>query len=450
MNLRFISLKRRTVCTSGSSSYSSRVLKCQKLAILILGLLLAMARNQRMGCRHFASAFRAPAVFVNTLSKHASFVSDNQGVAALVRTSSTDATGTQLKAKNTNKNKKRSGGPRGGGRRGKSKRDGMPDEEDDKDKKKSIREPSKLRKRIIELDRSNSKNKENQLLLPPLRVCSVEVDDREWWEHEDNENPYGARLWPSALAISEFLVSGMDGFEATLEQYEILEVGCGAGLVSIVAAECGANVVASDVSPTVLKLCRTGWKETQKFRQKEDLARQMKLEKKLRLQKLRERAAAAAGTDKELPPPPSFLKNLEEEESSVRNPGTLTTLNLDLFTEDPLPVLSSNSTTPQMLIATAMMYEADLATVLAQRAMEACQSGAWVVIGDDDTGEREGGRNLFVSEMDRMEKEQGVSFARTWTTSKVRSKALSWNEKAVRVLHLNAPPDVEESLQRES
>jgi len=35
----------------------------------------------------------------------------------------------------------------------------------------------------------------------------MEVDDVDWWEHPDNDNPYGAKLRPSALAISEFLIS---------------------------------------------------------------------------------------------------------------------------------------------------------------------------------------------------------------------------------------------------
>ena len=86
-----------------------------------------------------------------------------------------------------------------------------------------------------------------------------------------------------------------------------------------------------------------------------------------------------------------------------------------------------------------MLYEQSLATGLARRAFEACSRGAWVIIGDDDTGEREGGRDLFVSELDRLEKEKGVGFRRFWKNSAVKSKELKWNEKQVQILHLNAP-----------
>ena len=118
-----------------------------------------------------------------------------------------------LYAKNTNKNKKRLGGPRGVGRRGKVKRDGVPEDEKNKndiDKASSVPEPSRIRKRIIELVRTEE--------FPALSVCTVEVDDVEWWGNPENENPYGGRLWPSALAISEFLVE-----QGSLDGYDVLE-----------------------------------------------------------------------------------------------------------------------------------------------------------------------------------------------------------------------------------
>jgi len=65
--------------------------------------------------------------------------------------------------------------------------------------------------------------------------------------------------------------------------------------------------------------------------------------------------------------------------------------NFDLFSKKPL---SKKSTNPKIVIATAMLYEASLAETLARRAFEAC---AWVIIGDDDTVERDGGRQLFFS-----------------------------------------------------
>ena len=94
------------------------------------------------------------------------------------------------------------------------------------------------------------------------------------------------------------------------------------------------------------------------------------------------------------------------------------------------------------MIATAMMYDANLAAELAQRAFEACARGAWVILGDDDTGEREGGRQLFISELDKLEEEKDVRFQRTWIGSVVKSKSMQWSEKNVKVLHLNAPQDI--------
>ena len=225
-----------------------------------------------------------------------------------------------------------------------------------------------------------------------------------------------------------------------------MELGCGAGLASIVAAECGANVVATDISPTVIKLCKTGWKETQTLRQKEEQARKSKLEKRQKLQRLRQLNNVATATNGD---ESSAIEEKEKEgdESVVAKPGTLNTLNFDMFSKEPLPAISSDSSSSsssnqkKMVIATAMMYDAGLATVLAKRAMEACACGAWVIIGDGDEGNRENGRIAFLSEMDRLEKEQGVAFRKIWTISKVKSKVLRWNDKHVKVLHLNAPED---------
>ena len=313
--------------------------------------------------------------------------------------------GTELHAKNTNKNKKRRGGPRGAGRRGKPQKDGGAEIDADENVKPVVLKPSSIRKQIIELDRGRPGQS------PPLRVCTAEIDDVAWWENPDNENPFGAKLWPSALAISEFLV-GL----GNLEGYDILELGCGAGLVSIVAAESGARVVASDISPTVIKLCKIGWVETQKQREKQS-------------QRKRQRQKKAEDND------------VDVDDKNEIKPGTLDTIKLDLFSESPLPMSNASSTNQKVVIATAMLYESSVAGVLARRAIEACARGAWVMIGDDDTGEREGGRKYFVSELDKLEKEKGFTFRRTWTSSVVKSKPLQWSEKQVKILHLNAPED---------
>lgn len=445
------------------SSYPSRVWRYQQPVTLVLGIFLLATIRSQTGSQLCVDAFRV-----------------HNSAAAARATTSTITTTTQLQAKNTQKGKKRSGGPRGGGRRGKPKRDGLVEDEDETSgrntKTKQLFEPRKLRKRLIELERKvppaqrqQQQNQQQQQFLPPLRVCSVEVDDREWWEQDGNDNPYGARLWPSALAISEFLVGlscadvcGQQN-QNSLEGYEILELGCGGGLVSIVAAECGANVLASDVSPLATKLCRAGWKETQKLRTSEELAKKKKREQKEKLQKFRrlhDNGASATDTTKEkLTAGVSAAdksRSVDKAGETKPKPGTLNTSILDLFAKKPLPIISSNdddiissenARPPKLVIATTMLYESGLATMLAQRALEACQSGAWVVIGDDDTGDREGGRTLFVSELDRLETKEGVAFSRIWTSAKVKSKALQWNEKQVRILHLNAPEDMQEHME---
>ena len=309
------------------------------------------------------------------------------------------APSSEILAKNTNKNKKRLGGPRGAGGRGKLKKDGVGDLEDEDEDKvvKKVPQPKKLRKTMHEFQSSEDTS---------VRVCAIEVDDVEWMENRDNDNPYGGKLWPSSLAISEFLVS-----MGTLNGYDILDIGCGVGLVSIVAAESGARVVASDISPLALKLCKIGWLETQKLRSQTNDRKEED-------------------------------ENDIDVESNIAKPGSLNTLALDLFSERPLP-MSTSSSNRKVVVATAMFYDKELAAGLARRAFEACTRGAWVMIGDDDTGEREGGRNYFILEMDKLEEESEISFDRQWSQSIVKSKVLQWSEKQVKVLHLNKPEDIE-------
>ena len=84
--------------------------------------------------------------------------------------------------------------------------------------------------------------------------CSIwvlEVADQEWWRASTAaENPYGAKLWPGALAAAARL-------RAVAAGRDVLELGCGNGLAALVAAASGARrVLATDVSPRALDLTR--------------------------------------------------------------------------------------------------------------------------------------------------------------------------------------------------
>jgi predicted nicotinamide N-methyase len=65
---------------------------------------------------------------------------------------------------------------------------------------------------------------------------------------DDEFLPYWAELWPSGLALAGEVASG------ALDGLDVLELGCGLGLPSLVAAAQGAQVVATDWAPEALAL----------------------------------------------------------------------------------------------------------------------------------------------------------------------------------------------------
>ena len=78
-------------------------------------------------------------------------------------------------------------------------------------------------------------------------------------EKRDDESlgwAYWDRLWPSELALSEFLIQ--EYFPEKLTGKNILEIGCGVGLAGVVAARLGAFTTFSDMVPITLE----GVKET--------------------------------------------------------------------------------------------------------------------------------------------------------------------------------------------
>lgn len=62
--------------------------------------------------------------------------------------------------------------------------------------------------------------------------------------------PYWAELWPSGLALAELVAT------LPLDGVRVLELGCGLGVPSLVAAARGARVLAGDWAPEALALLR--------------------------------------------------------------------------------------------------------------------------------------------------------------------------------------------------
>src|SRR5215218_2351594 len=75
--------------------------------------------------------------------------------------------------------------------------------------------------------------------------------DEEAFEREELM-PYWAELWPSGVALARAVAS------MALGGRRVLELGCGGlALPSIVAAQAGARVVATDWAPDALELARS-------------------------------------------------------------------------------------------------------------------------------------------------------------------------------------------------
>ena len=64
---------------------------------------------------------------------------------------------------------------------------------------------------------------------------------------EDERLPYWADVWPSARVLAEYLV------QMQTDNRRVLELGCGAGLVSVAAALAGFEVTASDYYEDALR-----------------------------------------------------------------------------------------------------------------------------------------------------------------------------------------------------
>jgi predicted nicotinamide N-methyase len=68
---------------------------------------------------------------------------------------------------------------------------------------------------------------------------------------EDERLPYWAELWPSSVALARYIVCTTD-----LTERRVLELGCGLGLVGVVAAMHGARVLCTDYEGEALAFAR--------------------------------------------------------------------------------------------------------------------------------------------------------------------------------------------------
>jgi predicted nicotinamide N-methyase len=82
-----------------------------------------------------------------------------------------------------------------------------------------------------------------------LDVLLEEVDPVRFTE--DERLPYWAELWPSAVALARYTVQCLD-----VSGRQVLELGCGLGLVGVVAALQGARVLCTDYEPEALAFAR--------------------------------------------------------------------------------------------------------------------------------------------------------------------------------------------------
>jgi predicted nicotinamide N-methyase len=68
---------------------------------------------------------------------------------------------------------------------------------------------------------------------------------------EDERLPYWAELWPSSVGLARYVLQHLD-----LSGLQVLELGCGLGLVGIAAALRGARVLCTDYEPDALAFAR--------------------------------------------------------------------------------------------------------------------------------------------------------------------------------------------------
>lgn len=74
---------------------------------------------------------------------------------------------------------------------------------------------------------------------------------------EDEFIPYWAEIWPSAVALGNVLAENRERIRGRL----LLDLGCGLGLTTLVAAGCGARVIGCDYAEKALAHLRQSLRE---------------------------------------------------------------------------------------------------------------------------------------------------------------------------------------------
>jgi predicted nicotinamide N-methyase len=72
----------------------------------------------------------------------------------------------------------------------------------------------------------------------------------------DERLPYWADIWPSAIALSEYVIENKSEFK----NKNIIELGCGLGLVGITGTAMGGNVLFTDNDPQALGFTQINFK----------------------------------------------------------------------------------------------------------------------------------------------------------------------------------------------
>lgn len=181
-------------------------------------------------------------------------------------------------------------------------------------------------------------------------------------------DPYGAVLWPSAMAIAEHILSRTnDSSESPLlplNDFTVLEIGAGTGLVSIAAALGGAReVIATDYESIPLTL-------------------------------LRYAATTLNGID-------SVAHNKGEQTKHHGSTCTITTTVFDLRDlQRPLPP-------GNIVVAADILYEPLTGKAMAHRAVEALRRGSRFILGDSPGRP---GRESFLNELKRLAPELQADF----------------------------------------